>query len=360
MRSEGEDSIVRAEGDRAWKGARLAMRSAFQVTQGEGSDILAAMKNEQEENLESVEEWVAVPPAKVEAQAGTHLAQRRARLWALVLEARYIENRVEPGGGGWQVLVPHSRLEDACRELRLYVEENHNWPPFLPPVRPMAKNTLPTLCVLLLLATFHNLTNLDLTVMGRHPVDWAEIGSAHGSAILRGEWWRVITALTLHADALHLMSNLAIGGFFVVYLCRDLGSGLAWTLLLASGACGNLANAYIQLPSHNSVGSSTAVFGAVGILGAISMMRYRHHLRRRWPLPVAAALALLVLLGTEGERTDLGAHLFGFCFGSLFGVVAELLVGYLGQPKRLVNALLALASASVVVAAWMSALSSQG
>lgn len=337
--------------------APLASGSAFLVTPGEGSAILAAMKNEQEGSLHTPDEWVAVPPAEVEPQGGARLAQRRARLWALVLEARFIESRVEPGGGGWQVLVPASRLEDACRELRLYVEENRNWPPFLPPVRPMAKNTLPTLCVLLLLATFHNLTNLDLNFLGR-PADWMEVGSAHGSAILRGEWWRAITALTLHADALHLMSNLAIGGVFIVYLCRDLGSGPAWTLLLACGACGNLANAYLQLPSHNSVGSSTAVFGAVGILGAISMMRYRHHLRRRWPLPVAAALALLVLLGTEGERTDLGAHLLGFGFGLFFGMLAELLVGYLGQPKRLVNSLLALASASVLIGAWWLALTS--
>lgn len=359
MERREDDTRKRDQAGEPAHGAQFAPGTSFQVTAGEGSAILAAMKNEQEEGIDTLEEWVAVPPAEVEPQAGMRLAQRRARLWALVLQARFIENRVEPGGGGWQVLVPASRLEDACRELRLYVEENRNWPPFLPPVRPMAKNTLPTLCVLLLLATFHNLTNLDLNFFGR-PVDWMEIGSAHGSAILRGEWWRVITALTLHADALHLMSNLAIGGVFIVYLCRDLGSGLAWTLLLASGACGNLANAYLQLPSHNSVGASTAVFGAVGILGAVSMMRYRHHLRRRWPLPVAAALALLVLLGTEGERTDLGAHLLGFCFGTIFGMVAELLVGYLGQPGRLVNALLALASASVLISAWSLALASAG
>lgn len=352
-------STERDEAGCTVQAAPLVLYRALMVTPEEGSAILAAMKNEQEEGIDTLEEWVAVPPADVEPQAGARLAQRRARLWALVLQARFIENRVEPGVGGWQVMVPASRLEDACRELRLYVEENRNWPPFLPPVRPMARNTLPTLCVLLLLATFHNLTNLELNFLGR-PVDWMEIGSAHGSAILRGEWWRVITALTLHADALHLMSNLAIGGVFIVYLCRDLGSGLAWTLLLASGACGNLANAYLQLPSHNSVGASTAVFGAVGILGAISMMRYRHHLRRRWPLPVAAALALLVLLGTEGERTDLGAHLLGFSFGTIFGMFAELLVGYLGQPGRLVNAFLALTSASVLLTAWSLALASAG
>lgn len=90
------------------------------------------------------------------------------------------------------------------------------------------------------------------------------------------------------------------------------------------------------------------------------MVRYRHHLRRRWPLPIAAALALLVLLGTDGERTDLGAHLFGFLFGCVFGFIAEFLVGYLGRPKRLVNALLSLASASVLLAAWWFALSYAG
>jgi len=327
----------------------------FLVTSQEGSAILRGMEMEPEHSEMPEEEWLVIPLERVDPDGSVPLSQRRARLWALVLEARYIENRVERGENGWQLRVPAARMDDACKELRLYVEENRNWPPFLPAVRPMIENTLPTLSILILLATFHNLTGLDLTILG-HPVDWIEIGNAHGSAILNGQWWRLVTALTLHANWLHLFSNLVIGGVFIVYLCRDLGSGLAWTLLLASGVCGNLANAYMQLPSHRSVGSSTAVFAAVGILGAISMVRYRHHLRRRWPVPIAAALALLALLGTEGERTDLGAHLFGFFFGCAFGFLSECLVGYFGRPGRLVNALLALTSASVLVAAWWFAL----
>ena len=307
-------------------------------------------------NDEPEEEWLAISTARVDRRGTVSLSERRARLWSLVLESRFIENRVERGEAGWQLLVPEPDLDAACSELHRFVEENRNWPPLVPPVRPMIENTLPTLSVLILLATFHNLTGLDLTVLGRHPIDWTEIGNAHASQILDGQWWRLVTALTLHADWLHLFSNLTIGGFFVVYLCRDLGSGLSWSLLLASGVLGNLANAQVQLPSHSSVGSSTAVFGAVGILGAISMVRYRHHLRRHWPLPVAAALSLLALLGTEGKQTDLGAHLFGFCFGFCLGLTAEYLVGYLGRPGRLVNALLALASASVVLFAWWSAL----
>lgn len=302
------------------------------------------------------EEWVAIPARRIESAGMEFLNQRRARLWALVLQARYIENRVVKAESGWQLLVPSEKLEAACNELQLFVKENRNWPPAPPQHRPMIQNTLPTLSILILLATFHNITGLDLTVMGRHPVDWIEIGNAHGSQILNGQWWRLVTALTLHGDWLHLFSNLAIGGIFIIYLCRDLGSGLAWSLLLASGILGNLANTYVQLPSHHSVGSSTAVFGAVGILGAVTLVRYRHHLARRWPLPIAAALSLLALLGTEGKQTDLGAHLFGFVFGFVLGFIAELLVGYFGRPGRLVNALLSLASATVVLAAWWSAL----
>ena len=314
------------------------------------------MELEPEHSDTHEEQWVAIPVDRVDRSGTEVLSQRRARLWALVLEARYLECRVEQGETGWQLLVPAATLETACHELRLFVEENRHWPPFLPPVRPMIENTLSTLSILILLATFHNITSLDIAILGREHVDWIEIGNAHGSQILAGQWWRLVTALTLHANWLHLFSNLAIGGIFVVYLCRDLGSGLAWSLLLWSGILGNLANPYVQLPSHSSVGSSTAVFGAVGILGALGLMRYRHHLARRWHLPVAAALSLLALLGTEGKQTDLGAHLFGFFFGFVLGLLAEYLVGYFGRPRALVNALLALASGSVVLAAWWSAL----
>lgn len=313
------------------------------------------MYRDPEDNESQQEEWVALSAEQVEEGASGRLSERRARLWSLVLQARFLESRIERGERGWQVMVPPGSLERAYGELRLFVQENRNWPPVPPPPRPMVENTLSTLSVLILLATFHNVTTLELPVFGRE-VDWIAAGDAHAGLILSGEWWRLVTALTLHADWIHLSGNLAIGGVFVVCLCRDLGSGLAWTLLLASGALGNLLNAWLQLPSHSSVGSSTAVFGAVGIMGAISMVRYRHHLRRRWPLPIAAALSLLVLLGTEGERTDLGAHLFGFLSGILLGLATEWLVGTFGRPGRLANALFALSSAAIVVLAWWSAI----
>jgi len=295
--------------------------------------------------------WTAVPSGY-----GTYLTRTQARDWSLVLDSRSIPCFIQPDGAGFRLLVQSHQLESACSELRLYEEKNRDWPPRIPPTRSLIENTLPTISILILLATFHNISLLGLSLPERGIIDLHELGQAHAGGILDGQWWRLVTALTLHADWVHLSSNLAIGGAFIILLCRELGSGLAWSLLLGSGILGNLANALAQSPDHRSVGASTAVFGVVGIFAAISMMRYRAHLLRRWFIPVAAGLALLALLGAEGKNTDLGAHLFGFVFGILLGALTELLISRYGRPARLLNILLSLACCGIVVAAWWAAL----
>jgi membrane associated rhomboid family serine protease len=321
------------------------------------SDLGILAKEKKTETVESEEQkWLAIPPDLGDWEASGMLSERRVRLWALVLEARKVPCRIESGGMGWQLLVPAAHLAEACTELRLFKEENREWPPPEPPASPLVENTMVTLSVLILLATFYNLTRLDISLLGHNPADWVALGKAHAGKILEGEWWRLVTALTLHADWLHLISNLSLGGIFIVWLCRDLGSGLGWSLLLGSGILGNLANACMRSPDHSSVGASTLVFGAVGILAALSAVRYRRQRKKRSILPIAAALALLALLGTEGKNTDLGAHLFGFIFGIGLGLAAEYLVGRYGRPSRGLNALLALASAMVVITAWGAAL----
>jgi membrane associated rhomboid family serine protease len=301
------------------------------------------------------EGWQAISPNPDEEPTGVFPRWRTGR-WALVLEARRIPCRAEPSGDGWRLLVPAACREAALKELRLFEEENRHWPPPLPPQHPPTQNSLATLSVLLLLATFHNLTLLDLRLPGLDPIDWVAFGNAHAGKILAGEWWRLFTALTLHSGWLHLLGNLAIGGVFIVRLCRDLGSGVAWSLILASGALGNLLNSFVHSPDHRSVGASTAVFGAVGLIAALGQVRYRRNLLKRWPLPLAAALGILALLGTAGENTDIGAHLFGFAAGFGLGWSAGHLLKKYGRPGRRLNTLLALGSAAAVLAAWAAAM----
>lgn len=72
-------------------------------------------------------------------------------------------------------------------------------------------------------------------------------------------------------------------------------------------------------------------------------------------MPVAAALGLLALLGTEGKNTNLGAHFFGFVFGTGRGLAAEHLVGRYERPGRWLNTLLALDCTMMMVSAWRAA-----
>lgn len=309
------------------------------------------MHANEEPHPNTQQEWL--PPFP---EGSRPLGRRQAELWALVLDARSIPCRIEVTSGAYRLLVPEVNRESARAELLLYEEQNRDWPPPLPPARSLMHNILPTLSVLLLLATFHNLTLLGISLPGRGVLDPYELGTAHAAAIRDGQWWRLVTSLTLHADSAHLLGNLTIGGGVIILLCRELGSGLAWSLLLAAGTLGNLANAWLQAPGHRSLGASTAVFAAVGVFSAMAMLRRRRQPLRMLVVPLGAGLALLALLGSEGKQTDLGAHLLGFGFGLLLGLATELMLRGQRRPSRLTDAALALAAAALVATAWWAAL----
>lgn len=301
--------------------------------------------------------WKSLP-AEAKDVAETILSRRRLRNWSLVLEAHQIPWQTRRRGFGSQLLVPGELHETATREVLLYESENRDWPPSPPRGTPLVDNRTTTLWMLIAIGVFYNVTLHDISLASHAVVDWTFLGNAHAGKIMNGQWWRLATALTLHADWQHLLGNLLIGGVFISRLCRDLKSGPAWLLLLLAGVFGNLANAWLQHPAHRAVGASTSIFGVVGLLAAISMVRYRHNLRprRRWTLPVAAALGLLAMLGAGGENTDIGAHLFGFLFGLPLGLCAELLLEKYGRPGKIANILMGAAALSLIVGAWWSAL----
>lgn len=161
------------------------------------------------------------------------------------------------------------------------------------------------------------------TVIWNSTVPWIERGSADANRILHGELWRTVTALTLHADFVHALTNAIGAALFLGAVSGMLGLGLGSALVLLAGAGGNLTNAILHGSPHVSIGASTSVFGAVAMLGGLGMARHRRRAvrsRRAW-VPVAAALALLGMLGTGGERVDIWAHLFGFLFGGVLGIL---------------------------------------
>jgi rhomboid protease GluP len=122
--------------------------------------------------------------------------------------------------------------------------------------------------------------------------------------VTSGEWWRTVTALTLHVDLAHLGANLVFGALFGLLAGQALGGGVAWLLIVMAGALGNFANAWLQLPEHISIGASTAVFSALGLIvvHAVRPDAASREPVRRWS-PVVGGVLLLAFLGV-GRRAN--------------------------------------------------------
>ncbi|BDQ35153.1 rhomboid family intramembrane serine protease [Pseudodesulfovibrio portus] len=314
--------------------------------------------------------WTDLRPLVVEDGEGG-LSHREAKLWSLILSARHVPYRMRrlpaAEGGGYVIEVQEWFADRAARELTLYFEENR--PDIgsvtLPDLRPVS-GFEPTLVGLGLLLLFYVMYHRVYPGLGVYPELWADIGSADGSAILSGQWWRTATALTLHADGPHVLGNAVIGGVFIWLVSRRLGGGLTWLLTILSGVLGNLANTLVLGVHHDAIGFSTATFGAAGVLAAITPFtvgggvhglgsgeRVRRLLRftSNALIPFGAGLGLLAMLGA-GEGTDLGAHLFGFLSGAGLGVVAGKLTTGHGLPGRPLGAWMYLAALCIPLGAW--------
>jgi membrane associated rhomboid family serine protease len=283
----------------------------------------------------------------------TDISQEEANTYALVLTSYGIAYVVQRTARGWELRVADEVREKALSLIEAYLEENPagSGKEEAAAGRKQAEKTFTGVWV-------------SLFVLGTH---LARLGASDPSLILRqagagaepilsGEFFRTLTALTVHADFLHLAGNLFGIALFGTAVCHLTGAGLAWLMILVSGMLGNLANAWLFQSDHLSVGASTAVFGAVGILGAVQACR-RLRLKipgfRAW-LPLAAGLALLAFLGA-GRHSDVTAHLFGFLAGALLGSVFELCLG--APPKKRWQRRFLALSAAAVALSWLAALS---
>jgi membrane associated rhomboid family serine protease len=271
-----------------------------------------------------------------------------AREWELVLLAQGFAAEMHAAEEGIVLTVPRVEFDGAIIALAAYEQESA--PRTAPVNRPIESMRLSAGVVLgvFLLGFF------ALTVNGGPP--WFERGSADAGGMLDGELWRSVTALTLHTDIAHALSNAVAISVFFGALAGLTGVGLGGLLILFAGAAGNFANSVVQGWPHDSVGASTAIFGAVGILGGLAAMRRRRLIeeRRRAWIAIAAALALLGMLGTGGGRVDFWAHILGLIAGVIVGLLAGTITPQ--PPSKVVQWLCGFAACALTLGCWLLAL----
>jgi rhomboid protease GluP len=163
-------------------------------------------------------------------------------------------------------------------------------------------------------------------------------GADFGGLVLRGEWWRVLTATFVHVGIIHLATNM-----WCLWNLGLLGEPLLgpWGLLatyLLTGIAGNLLSTAIH-PQIVGAGASGAVFGIAGVLILLLKSKLlpvpQSELKRlRQSVIYFAFLNFVIGISTavlpSPVKIDNMAHLGGFLCGILVGMP---LLPRIGAPR---------------------------
>ena len=281
----------------------------------------------------------------------THV-KREADDWLLVLTAEGIPARLRHGEGGITLEVaPENQIRAkeilvAWRAERKERAKRLNFPV---PRNATSFEMAASYAFALSLLAFH----LGLQAADQW-TDFRSAGAAKAALILDGQWWRLVTALTLHADLPHVVGNTLFGGFFLAAVVGRLGIGFGILGFVVTGALGNFANALYYESAHSSIGASTGVFGLVGILAGLAAWR-RHYTappkRGAW-VAFAAGLGIVAMLGGGGPGIDFSAHLFGLIAGAATGLILAAPFALRVQPHWPAQAIALCGAVTVVLIAW--------
>jgi rhomboid protease GluP len=251
-----------------------------------------------------------------------NLSEDDADTYRLVLSSTGISYHVRKRGYRWEIRVKDTDYEKAVIAIEHYLKENPEVQKSEDPLYYKYQRTYTGIWVSILLIAFH----VAITISGKSDYFVKTYGSS-AFHILHGELYRSVTSLMLHADPLHLMGNIAGIAIFGTAVCTVMGWGMGWLMILVTGMLGNLMNALLYESGHISVGASTAIFGAIGILSAHQFFKKFKQSGQKIKafLPLASGLALLGILGS-GAHSDVMAHLFGFLAGIVLGCLYSLFV----------------------------------
>ncbi|MDX1404867.1 MAG: rhomboid family intramembrane serine protease [Woeseiaceae bacterium] len=271
---------------------------------------------------------------------------------ALVLHAVDIPYQVITRTADAIIIVPRELAEKSKFELWEYEQENRKPRRQAPAVVPANQNAIPGVVVYVFVVC------LVAWLAGEAYLnrDWFVAGAVDGKLIRDGEWWRVVTALTLHSGVRHLAGNIGFGILFGLMAGRLVGSGVAWFGIIIASAAANLLNTLLLASTHRSIGASTAVFAALGLVSGF-VWRAKLMAQDRWPYrlgPVVGGVALLAYTGTGDANTDIGAHLAGFVCGFVAGMLLTLAGSYL--PRRNLQLAGGFTALAIVIASWVAAL----
>lgn len=146
---------------------------------------------------------------------------------------------------------------------------------------------------------------------------------ASGEAIFgRHEWWRAWTAIFVHGDGGHLLSNSLFLLIFGALLYGSFGAWVYPTAALFFGGLVNLATVALMEPHVRLIGASGVVYWMGGAWLALYLGIHRTRpFGPRFLRATGVAAALFLPTEAFNPSVSYPAHAIGFAFGVLFGAL---------------------------------------
>jgi membrane associated rhomboid family serine protease len=135
-------------------------------------------------------------------------------------------------------------------------------------------------------------------------------GALYGPLVARGDWWRLVTSMFLHANYLHIGMNMYSLYFAGTILEQVIGRWRFLLLYLGAGIAGS-AGALVWSPTTPSLGASGAIFG---VLGGLYVLERRRHISTGGQIAGLIVLNLVITF-VFSNYISVGAHVGGLIGG---------------------------------------------
>lgn len=148
------------------------------------------------------------------------------------------------------------------------------------------------------------------------------LGASWGPAVARGQIWRLVTPVMLHANLTHLLFNVFFQLRMGFGMEKQFGREKMMMIYFACGLFGNLVSISLD-PFKLAVGASTAGFGLIGVWLAEILLSWEilGPARERTIIWIAFMLISVTTMSSMTPNMDLWGHLGGALGGFLLSII---------------------------------------